>query len=295
MRRYGEPVDPGRRYRDRPGAYAVIREGDDVLRHRAGRAAARSSSSRAAASTRARGRCGRCTASAWRRSAGASGCCGGSAPSSASPTCRSTTSGRARSATSISRGRCGGWASRRSPGTARSGCRSRRRSSSSPSTATGRSWRRSGAVAPAAAARRRAQQPLEHVEEPRPVGPGEGGRRLPGGTGRRRAGRPSGRGPRAPCRRSPAARAAPSGASARAPRSTQRAASGTSAVTQTGRPDPLGDPPVGGVRAPASTTSTRAADGGSGAARRWSRSTGAPWRSATRSTSSRTGQASAST
>jgi 8-oxo-dGTP diphosphatase len=29
--RYGEPVDGGRRYVDRPGAYAVIREGDDVL------------------------------------------------------------------------------------------------------------------------------------------------------------------------------------------------------------------------------------------------------------------------
>ncbi len=31
MRRYGEPVIPGRSYSDRPGAYAVIREGDDVL------------------------------------------------------------------------------------------------------------------------------------------------------------------------------------------------------------------------------------------------------------------------
>ena len=31
MRRYGEPIDPGRTYQDRPGAYAVIREGDDVL------------------------------------------------------------------------------------------------------------------------------------------------------------------------------------------------------------------------------------------------------------------------
>jgi 8-oxo-dGTP diphosphatase len=31
MRRFGEPVHPGRAYRDRPGAYAVIREGDDVL------------------------------------------------------------------------------------------------------------------------------------------------------------------------------------------------------------------------------------------------------------------------
>ena len=31
MRRYGEPVDGARRYVDRPGAYAVIREGDDVL------------------------------------------------------------------------------------------------------------------------------------------------------------------------------------------------------------------------------------------------------------------------
>jgi 8-oxo-dGTP diphosphatase len=31
MRRYGDPVDPRRTYADRPGAYAVIREGDDVL------------------------------------------------------------------------------------------------------------------------------------------------------------------------------------------------------------------------------------------------------------------------
>lgn len=31
MRRFGEPIDPAQRYRERPGAYAVIREGDDVL------------------------------------------------------------------------------------------------------------------------------------------------------------------------------------------------------------------------------------------------------------------------
>lgn len=31
MRRYGEPVVPGRRYETRQGAYAIIREGDDVL------------------------------------------------------------------------------------------------------------------------------------------------------------------------------------------------------------------------------------------------------------------------
>ncbi len=31
MRRYGEPVDPRQTYANRPGAYAVIREGDDVL------------------------------------------------------------------------------------------------------------------------------------------------------------------------------------------------------------------------------------------------------------------------
>lgn len=31
MRRYDDPVDPRRRYRERPGAYAVIRDGDDVL------------------------------------------------------------------------------------------------------------------------------------------------------------------------------------------------------------------------------------------------------------------------
>jgi 8-oxo-dGTP diphosphatase len=31
MRRYGEPVDPVRTYIERPGAYAVIREGGDVL------------------------------------------------------------------------------------------------------------------------------------------------------------------------------------------------------------------------------------------------------------------------
>lgn len=29
--RFGEPVEPGRRYTDRLGAYAVIRQGDDVL------------------------------------------------------------------------------------------------------------------------------------------------------------------------------------------------------------------------------------------------------------------------
>ena len=31
IRRYGEPVEAGRRYRERHGAYAVIREGGDVL------------------------------------------------------------------------------------------------------------------------------------------------------------------------------------------------------------------------------------------------------------------------
>ena len=31
MRRFDEPFDPARRYRERPGAYAVIRDGDDVL------------------------------------------------------------------------------------------------------------------------------------------------------------------------------------------------------------------------------------------------------------------------
>jgi 8-oxo-dGTP diphosphatase len=31
MRRYGEPIDPQQTYVDRPGAYAVIREADDVL------------------------------------------------------------------------------------------------------------------------------------------------------------------------------------------------------------------------------------------------------------------------
>ncbi|MBP7002431.1 NUDIX hydrolase [Amaricoccus sp.] len=31
MRRFGEPVRPGQTYRPRPGAYAVIRDGDDVL------------------------------------------------------------------------------------------------------------------------------------------------------------------------------------------------------------------------------------------------------------------------
>lgn len=31
MRRFGEPVEPGRRYTDRIGAYAVIRQGNDVL------------------------------------------------------------------------------------------------------------------------------------------------------------------------------------------------------------------------------------------------------------------------
>lgn len=31
IRRYGETVEPGRRYVDRVGAYAVIREGNDVL------------------------------------------------------------------------------------------------------------------------------------------------------------------------------------------------------------------------------------------------------------------------
>jgi 8-oxo-dGTP diphosphatase len=31
MRRYDEPFDPARRYRERPGAYAVIRDAGDVL------------------------------------------------------------------------------------------------------------------------------------------------------------------------------------------------------------------------------------------------------------------------
>jgi len=31
MRRHDAPVDPARRYRERPGVYAVIREGNDVL------------------------------------------------------------------------------------------------------------------------------------------------------------------------------------------------------------------------------------------------------------------------
>lgn len=31
MRRFGEPVEPGQRYIDRLGAYAVVRDGNDVL------------------------------------------------------------------------------------------------------------------------------------------------------------------------------------------------------------------------------------------------------------------------
>lgn len=31
MRRFGEPPNPDRRYRHRPGVYAVLRRGDDVL------------------------------------------------------------------------------------------------------------------------------------------------------------------------------------------------------------------------------------------------------------------------
>lgn len=31
MRRFGDPVDPARRYVERPGAYAVILDGDDLL------------------------------------------------------------------------------------------------------------------------------------------------------------------------------------------------------------------------------------------------------------------------
>lgn len=31
IRRYGEPVEPGQRYRERHGAYAVIRDGSDIL------------------------------------------------------------------------------------------------------------------------------------------------------------------------------------------------------------------------------------------------------------------------
>ena len=31
MRRYGDPVDPRRRYVDRPGAYAVLLDGRDIL------------------------------------------------------------------------------------------------------------------------------------------------------------------------------------------------------------------------------------------------------------------------
>jgi 8-oxo-dGTP diphosphatase len=31
MRRFGEPVQPGRRYKTRPGAYAVVLDGRDVL------------------------------------------------------------------------------------------------------------------------------------------------------------------------------------------------------------------------------------------------------------------------
>lgn len=31
MRRYGEPIDPRQSYRERPGAYAVVRDGGDIL------------------------------------------------------------------------------------------------------------------------------------------------------------------------------------------------------------------------------------------------------------------------
>ena len=54
----------------------MIREGDDVLVTEQADAAPGVSSSPAAASTPARGRSGRCTASASRRPAGASGCSG---------------------------------------------------------------------------------------------------------------------------------------------------------------------------------------------------------------------------
>ncbi|MFO1107028.1 MAG: NUDIX hydrolase [Amaricoccus sp.] len=31
MRRFGDPIDPARSYRTRPGAYGIIRDGDDIL------------------------------------------------------------------------------------------------------------------------------------------------------------------------------------------------------------------------------------------------------------------------
>ena len=89
---------------------------------------------------------------------------------------------------------------------------------------------------------------------------------------------------------------APSGASARAPRSTQRAASGTSAVTQTS-PGPMRSAiHLSAASAPASTTTI--ATSGCRLGRRpplVTKVTGWAWRSATRTVSSRTGQASAST
>ena len=90
--------------------------------------------------------------------------------------------------------------------------------------------------------------------------------------------------------------AAPSGASARAPRSTQRAASGTSAVTQTS-PGPIRSAiHLSAASAPCSTTTIATSGCAEGRIPPLvTKVTDAPCRSATFTISARTGQASAST
>ena len=177
--------------------------------------------------------------------------------------------GRARSATSTSPGRSRGAASRPSPATGRSGCRSRPRSGCSPSTATGASSMRPRGIgrscvnpAPAAAGR----APRESATRSAAAN----GRPPPwrNGSAARRSAIRSRIASRSPTFR--AVKAEPSGASARAPRSTQRAASGTSAVTQTS-PGPIRSAiHLSAASAPWSTTTTRASGcRDSAGCRRW--------------------------
>ena len=88
----------------------------------------------------------------------------------------------------------------------------------------------------------------------------------------------------------------PSGARARAPRSTARAASGTSAVTQTSPGAMRSAIHLSAASAPSATTTTVTSGWRLGRMPPLeTKVTGWAWRSATRTVSSRTGQASAST
>ena len=248
MRRFDEPFDPARRYRERPGAYAVIRDGDDVLVTEQTQPAPRVPAAR----RRHRSRRGPAPGPAPRVPRGDRLAHRGHPPARRLAALRVHAGVRLLGAQGLPRlprpAGAPATARRPSPATTRSGCRSRPRSTL---------LTMDGDRAFVARAVSRPQHPLERLLEARPVGRAE---RAPApgrnGSAARRSAIRSRSASRSPTFFS--VNGAPSGASARAPRATQAAASGTSAVTQRS-PGPMRSAiQRSAASAPRSTTTTDA-------------------------------------